>query len=188
MNQSIINQISGVVFLFLTFSVNTVAAGSSYAEDRALIEDLAARYLFALDFKDAKTYSETFTEDGILDYGRGEVKGRKAIFDLIDGMNKRAAEDAAKDSSGLRPAAGRHNISNMVIMIEGNKAKMVAYWFHHGNNNPKRSASADAYGHYVDELVKKNGQWLFSKRKIYNEQVDEWAAPPGNPAAKLSQQ
>lgn len=168
--------------LFLLFAVHYASADSSYAEDRAEIENLAARYLFALDFRDAKTYSETFTEDGILDYGRGEVKGRKAIFDLIDGMNKRAGEAEAKDTSGLRPPAGRHNISNMVIKVDGNTAKMVAYWFHHGNDNPERTSSADGYGHYVDELVRVNGHWLFKKRKIYNEQVDEWASPPGNPA------
>ena len=37
---------------------------SSYAEDRAAIEDLQARYLFALDFHDPDLYVSTFTEDG----------------------------------------------------------------------------------------------------------------------------
>lgn len=174
--------ISGSIVLFLIFSGNIVAAGDNYAEDRALIEDLAARYLFALDFRDARAYSETFTEDGILDFGRGEIKGRKAIFELIDGMKQNAVEESAKDPSGLRPAAGRHNISNMVIKIDGDTAKMVAYWFHHGNNNPERSAAVTSYGHYVDQLIKVEGQWLFGKRKIYNEQVDEWAAPAENPS------
>jgi len=173
-----------ILCLFLIATVIPVSADGSYAEDRALIEDLAARYLFALDFRDAKTYSETFTEDGILDYGTGEIKGRKAIFDLIDGMHKRAKEAAAKDTSGLRPAKGSHNISNMVIKVEGNTAKMVAYWYHHGNDNPDRKAAVTSYGHYEDELTKVNGAWLFSKRKIYNEQRAEWAAPQdqGNPA------
>jgi len=31
-------------------------------------------------------------------------------------------------------------------------------------------------------MVKVNGQWLFSKRKIFNEQIKKWAAPAGNPA------
>src|SRR5262249_328216 len=56
---------------------------SSYAEDRAAIEDLQARYLFALDFHDPDLYVSTFTEDGVLDYGSGEVKGRQAIKDVI---------------------------------------------------------------------------------------------------------
>ena len=35
---------------------------SSYADDRAAIEDLQARYLFALDFHDPDLYVSTFTE------------------------------------------------------------------------------------------------------------------------------
>ena len=64
---------------------------NSYAEDRAEIEDLQARYLFALDFHDPDLYVSTFTEDGVLDYGSGEVKGRQAIKDVIARMpNPRA--------------------------------------------------------------------------------------------------
>ena len=57
-------------------STASSAAGTSYSEDRAQIEDLQARYLFALDFHDPKLYASTFTPDGILDYGEGDVKGR----------------------------------------------------------------------------------------------------------------
>lgn len=173
---------TAIFAFFLALTVNSVAAGNNYAEDRALIEDLAARYMFALDFRDAKAYSETFSDDGILDYGMGEIKGRKSIFEHIDELNQGAREEAAKNTSGLRRPAGRHNISNMVIKVDGNTARMVAYWFHHGNDNPERSSSVTSYGHYVDELVKINGQWFFSKRKIYNEQVAEWAATPENPS------
>jgi len=38
------------------------------------------------------------------------------------------------------------------------------------------------YGHYEDDLVKIDGEWLFAKRRIYNEGNEAWAAPPGNPA------
>jgi len=167
--------------LFLTSAVSPRSTQTSYGEDRALIEDLQARYMFALDFRDPDTYASTFTEDGVLDYGP-VVKGRDAIKKLVAGMAKNAQDEAAKDTSGLRPAVGRHNISNIVIKIDGNKAVGRAYWFHYGDNNPKRSANLDAYGHYEDEMVKVDGKWLFSKRKIYNEQVADWAAKPGNPA------
>src|ERR1700722_10091989 len=89
---------------------------SSYAEDRAAIEDIQARYLFALDFHDPDLYISTFTQDGVLDYGSGEVKGRKAIKDVIARMPNPAA------TPGLRPAAARHNISNIVSKVDGNKA------------------------------------------------------------------
>ena len=150
---------------------------SSYAEDRAEIEDLQARYLFALDFHDPDLYVSTFTEDGVLDYGSGEVKGRQAIKDVIARMpNPRAI-------AGLRPAAARHNISNIVIKVDGSRAVGRSYWFHYSNDNPERRGVFDGFGHYEDELVKVNGKWLFTKRKIYNEGRDEWAYKGGkNPA------
>jgi hypothetical protein len=142
---------------------------SSYAEDRAAIEDLQARYLFALDFHDPDLYVSTFTEDGVLDYGSGEVKGRQAIKDVIARMPSPAA------TAGLRAAAARHNISNIVIKVDGNKAVSRSYWFHYSNDNPQRRGVFDGFGHYEDDLVKANGKWLFTKRKIYNEGRDEWA-------------
>lgn len=154
----------------------------SYAEDRAAIEDLQARYMFALDFKDVDAYLSTFTPDGILDIGTGEIKGYEAIRKIIGGMPNREEAKPSGEAAKLRPAAGRHNISNIVIKVAGDKASGRAYWFHYGNNNPQRTATLDSYGHYVDEMVKVNGKWLFSKRRIYNEQVAEWAAPQGNPA------
>ena len=148
-------------------------AVSSYGDDRAAIEDLQARYLFALDFHDPNLYVSTFTEDGILDYGSGEVKGRQAIKDVIARMPKPAAV------AGKRDGAARHNISNIVIKVDGNKAKGVSYWFHYSNDNPDRRGVFDGFGHYEDELIKVNGKWFFTKRKIYNEGRDEWAYKGG---------
>lgn len=151
--------------------------GSSYAEDRAAIEDLQARYLFALDFHDPDLYVSTFTPDGVLDYGSGEVKGREAIKAVIARMPSPAA------TAGLRAAAARHNISNDVIPVEGDKAFSRSYWFHYSNDNPQRRGIFDGFGHYEDELVKTNGKWLFTKRKIYNDGRDEWSYKGGkNPA------
>ena len=169
-----------LVFVFSFAASDTQA--DSYALDRALIEDLQARYMFALDFGDVDKYLATFTEDGVLDIGDGEIRGHDAIRKIIGGMPGRKEAPASKDVPKLRPATGRHNITNIVIKVEGNKAFSTAYWFHYGNNNPQRTATLDSYGHYVDELVKIDGKWLFSKRRIYNEQVDRWAAPPGNPS------
>ncbi|HXZ68036.1 MAG TPA: nuclear transport factor 2 family protein, partial [Alphaproteobacteria bacterium] len=55
-------------------------AQPSYAEDRAQIENLQARYMFAIDWLDAERYAETFTEDGELDWARGVLKGRATIL------------------------------------------------------------------------------------------------------------
>lgn len=153
--------------------------GSSYAEDRALIEDLQARYLFAMDFHDPDAYAATFAEDGVLDFGAGQLKGREAIRNMV----ARTRERLASQQPGEGPPRGRHSITNKVITIDGNEARSVAYWFLMSNDNPERQSVLDSYGHYEDELVKVNGQWLFRRRKIYNEEVPAWAwNSDGNPA------
>jgi uncharacterized protein (TIGR02246 family) len=156
-------------------ATSTAFAEDTYAEDRAKIEDLQARYLFALDFRDPEAYAATFAEDGVLDYGAGKIVGRQAIREMVAGLRTNAERQAGQDTSGLRPAAGRHNISNVVVTINGDRATGTAYWFHMGNANPERRAQLNSFGHYEDELVKVDGEWLFSLRKIYNEQVAEWA-------------
>ena len=174
----------GIAALMLAAAAPAVADDASYAEDRAKIEDLQARYLFALDFRDPEAYAATFAPDGILDYGAGEIKGREAIAEMVANTRRNAEAQRAADDSGLRPAAGRHNIANIVIEIEGDTATGAAYWFHMGNDNPERSAQLNSFGHYEDELVKIDGEWYFSKRKIYNEQIAEWAAGMQNPAVE----
>jgi hypothetical protein len=112
----------------------------------------------------------------VLDYGAGAFKGRKAIRDMVVDLKTRAKEQLAKDGAGLRPAAGRHSITNVVISVKGSTATSVAYWTHLGNDNPKRETIVNSFGHYEDELVKVKGKWLFAKRKIYNEAIAEWSA------------
>lgn len=191
---------------------------SSYAEDRAQIENLQARYMFAFDFHDIDTYVSTFTEDGIVDIigmkWQGHEEIRKMLESLYTNTPEREETPAAKPSEGEEepamvsseggekpvaepsegeeisaiveaektyPATGRHNITNIVLKIDGDKAVGRAYWFHYGNDNPERKAVLNSYGHYEDEMVKVNGEWLFSKRVIYNEQMAEWIGPTENP-------
>jgi len=183
----------GIAVVLLTAAAASKSKQASYADDRAAIEDLQGRYLFALDFHDADTYASTFTEDGVLDYGP-QVKGREAIKKVVADMAKRFADQAAAaaaaaknepatpDAPAMWAPVGRHNISNVVIKVDGDKAVGRAYWFHYSNNTPKRTGQLDSFGHYEDEMVKVNGQWLFSKRKIYNEQVKDWIYTGANPA------
>jgi len=73
----------------------------------AQIENLQARYLFALDFHDPQLYASTFTPDGILDYGEGDVKGREAIIKVIAGMpgNRPPASPSGSTSGTTTPNA-----------------------------------------------------------------------------------
>jgi hypothetical protein len=155
---------------------------SSYADDRAAIEDLQARYMFALDFGDLDTYVSTFTEDGILDIIGMKAQGREEIRKLLDRPEDSGEGQAPAEPEGPYPATGRHNITNIVLKIDGDTAVGRAYWFHYGNTNPERKAQLDSYGYYEDKMVKVNGEWLFSERIIYNEQVAEWIGSSENPA------
>jgi 3-phenylpropionate/cinnamic acid dioxygenase small subunit len=169
-----------VVSLVLAVSCTSTKTNmSSYAEDRAQIEDLQARYLFALDSFDLDTYVSTFTEDGILDIIEYQAKGREEIRKKMEEARP-VFKPSSENEQGPYPPTSRHNITNIVLKIDGDKAQGRAYWFHYGNNNPERKAEIDSYGHYEDEMVKENGKWLFKKRVIYNEQVADWIAPPGN--------
>ena len=151
-----------------------------YARDRALIEDLQARYMFALDFGDLDTYVKTFTEDGILDIIGMKWQGREEIKKGLEGTGNTEGEE--NQDTGPYPSTGRHNITNIVLKIDGDKAIGRAYWFHYGNDNPERKAVLNSYGYYEDEMVKVNGEWLFSKRVIYNEQMAEWIGSSENPS------
>ena len=42
------------------------------------------------------------------------------------------------------------------------------------------------FGHYEDEMVKVNGEWLFARRRIYNEAIPEWASEYVNPVTTPS--
>jgi hypothetical protein len=72
-------------------------------------------------------------------------------------------------------------MANLVIKIDDDHATGRASWLHTGKDGEGRM-TIGGYGHYEDDLVKVNGEWLFVKRRIYNEGNERWAAPPGNPA------
>jgi uncharacterized protein (TIGR02246 family) len=154
----------------------------SYGDERAKIEDLQARYLFAFDWNDAEGYASTFTEDGILNFGWGEIKGRQAIREFIDPPGQ-----AQPESGGERPreGIGRHIISNIVVKIDGDRATGQAYWTHM-TTGPTGYGTVDFFGHYEDEMVKVDGEWLFSKRYVFNEAIPEWASQPTNPVVTPS--
>jgi SnoaL-like domain len=163
----------------------TGLAYASYGDDRAFIEDLQARYLFAFDFGDAEGYAGTFAPDGILDFGWGEIKGREAIAKFIADGRKRTEETRAKTPDGERPSIGRHIINNIVVTVNGKKAHGVAYWTHMTSGSNGRG-TVDFFGHYEDDLIKVKDQWLFARRRIYNEAVPEWASEYINPVTHPS--
>lgn len=154
--------------------------GAGYAEDRARIEDLQSRYMFALNWQDAEAYAATFTEDGVLDWAGGVVEGRAAIIAEVRGMRAHFARHEQADAP-IRPARLRHFITNVTLSVEGDHARGRAYWFELNNDARDRWPYVGGYGHYEDALRRVDGTWLFSRRKIFNEVLEARAATSTNP-------
>lgn len=143
-----------------------------YARDRAEIDDLLARYLFAMDYNDFDTYADTFTEDGTLEFARGAVTGRDNIRAAAKGF-KEAVGAIYQDADG-NPAVLRHVLCQSVIRVEGDRAWHTGFWFETANDGPRNEAgrftpTLGTFGVYKDELVRVNGAWKFSYRNILNE-------------------
>jgi uncharacterized protein (TIGR02246 family) len=151
----------------------------SYADDRAEIEDLMARYLFALDFFDADAYAATFAEDGVLDWAMGRVEGREAIRAEASGMK---ASMASVFGNGTKV---RHFVTNIAISVGGHRASTRASWFEAYNNGPDGSPKMGTFGHYEDKLERIDGHWLFKRRKIVNEFLEGRTAGPDNPVRSM---
>ncbi len=181
MRKALYGFIGGILIAGVVWGAATVAYDRNYAADRAEIEDLQSRYLFALDWQKPEVYASTFTEDGVLVWAGGTVKGREAIVKEMYGAKEADAKVAANDAP-LRPARRRHFVSNLVVRIDGNRATARAFWFEFNNDNGDRKPYLGAYGHYQDELRRVDGRWLFSHKQIFNEQRESMAATDVNPA------
>jgi hypothetical protein len=157
--------------------------GPRYARDRAEIEDLMSRYLFAMDYGDLDAYAETFTEDGVLEFARGTSKGRAEIKKAVAAF-KEAMGKIYKDKEG-NPATLRHARLQAVIRVEADRAWTRSLWVEMANDGPNGTLKMGTFGIYEDELKRVKGHWLFSKRRVLNEFLDGRHSGPNNPVRDL---
>lgn len=149
-------------------------------DDRAEIEDLLARYVFALDWQDPERYGSTFTTDGVLVWAGGTVTGRAAIVEEIRKARAADSKRRASEPPG-RPWRRRHFTTNLALHVAGDIATGRSYWFEFNNDTADRKAYVGAYGHSEDEYRRVDGRWLFARRQIFNEQRAEMAAGDSMP-------
>lgn len=157
-----------------------IVYGPTYAQDRAEIEDLMSRYLYAFDWQDADAYAATFAEDGVLEFAGGIERGHAALGQVMRDMAVR--EKAKADASfPYRRHRVRHYVTNLVLEIEGDTARSTSYWWEFNNDARAGRPYLGTYGHYEDELKRVNGRWLFTHRKVYNEENPALRATDDNP-------
>jgi hypothetical protein len=155
----------------------------SYARDRAEIEDLMARYLFALDYNDLDSFIAMFTEDAEFEFARGTAYGKADILETVKGFKERIATIYVDEDGN--PAVLRHVLAHTAIRVEGERAWTRAQWFEMANDGPGKSLKMGTFGIYEDELRKVGGRWLFAKRRILNEFLPGRESGPGNPILSM---
>ncbi len=155
------------------------AYNSGYADDRAEIEDLMARYLFAIDFHDWDAYVETFAEDGTIEFASGTYAGREEIRAAVT----RFAEGIGNfyQTEDGQPARLRHVILQSTVRVEGERAWATSLWVEMANDGPGDSLKMGTYGVYEDQLSKVDGKWLLSYRNVLNDFIANRQPGPENP-------
>jgi len=158
--------------LFLAATLACCLAGTAlagYADDRAEIENISARYMIAVDAGDIETVMSTWADDGVLIWIGGVEKGKAAIRKAMSNFGGSRAVTIPEGATS-RPRT-HHQIINHVIDVNGNTAKTIAYWFNITNATPQKDVQLMYFGHYEDQLVKVNGHWLFKERRVFNESL-----------------
>jgi uncharacterized protein (TIGR02246 family) len=132
-------------------------------EDRIAVEDVMARYVWAVDSFDADGYVAVFTEDAVIDSNGSISRGHEEIRRIVTGLIRRRDENKAK---GLPAGNLYHVISNVRITFpKADEAVHLSYWqtVRRGQDD---KMSAAAMGRSEDRLVKRNGKWLIQSRKL----------------------
>jgi hypothetical protein len=124
-------------------------------EDKDAIRELMAEYCFRLDEGRYDDMAALFTEDGTWDTAFGEAGGRAAIAKLAADIRARAGAD--------RPRAA-HLVTNIVIALEGERAQVRSNWM--VMQNSPDGPRIGSGGAYRDEIVRRDGRWLFHYRTI----------------------
>ena len=132
-------------------------------EDRIAVEDVMARYVWAVDSLDADGYVAVFTEDAVIDSNGSISRGHAEIRTIVTGLIQRRDGNKAK---GMPTANLYHVISNVRITFpKPGEAVHRSYW-----QTVRRDAdgamTAAAMGRSEDRLVKRSGQWLIQSRTL----------------------
>ncbi len=153
-----------VVIAFVLAPALVAAQGNlGTYEDRVAVEDVMARYVWAVDSFDADGYVAVFTDDAVIDANGTISRGHAEIRGIVTGLIKRRDENAAR---GVPASSLHHMTSNVRITFpKPGEALHQSYW-----QTLRRGADGAmiiaAMGRSEDRLVKRNGKWLIQSRKL----------------------
>jgi len=158
----------GVAGSSLARAQQKVTGGSLTAADYVEIQQLVARYSYAVDTHadNGYAYADLFTPDGMF----GKTKGREALAEL--------ARMTQKDRGG--PSYTRHFLTNVIIYPTPEGARGSQYLSAIDVSEGGKPSSVVHGGRYEDVYVKTPAGWRFKSRQLHPAKI---GVPP--PTAKL---
>jgi len=154
---------AAVVAFLITPVLVTAQGNLGTYDDRVAVEDVMARYVWAVDSLDPDGYVAVFTEDAIIDSNGSISKGHEEIRKIVTGLIQRRDDNKAK---GLPTANLYHVISSVRITFpKPGEALHQSYW-QTVRRDKDGAMVAAAMGRSEDRLVKRNGKWLIQSRRL----------------------
>jgi uncharacterized protein (TIGR02246 family) len=120
-------------------------------QDRLLIRELIDSYGDAVVMRDADAWGACWAEDAVWRFAGKELSGRDAIV-----------------ATWTRAMAGYANLAFMAFPgamdVQGDKATLRTHTFEH--LTPVDGPTRVQAGIYEDELVRRDGRWMFASRSF----------------------
>jgi hypothetical protein len=160
--------VTAIVGASLVRAQQKVTGGALTAADYVEIQQLVARYSYAVDTHadNGYAYADLFAPDGAF----GTTKGREALAEL--------ARATQKERGG--PAYTRHFLTNVIIHPTPDGARGSQYLMAVDVSEGGKPSSVVHGGRYDDVYVKTPGGWRFKSRQLHPARI---GSPP--PTAKL---
>jgi hypothetical protein len=132
-------------------------------DDRVAIGALHSRYIRLVDENRASEVAELFTQDGVLDsqvMGR-RCNGREEIVEYIGGLRSWVKVTIHASPADIEFADQSHARSRCYFTV-------------------LTKSGLDHWGAYSDELVEREGSWLFSRRviELLGTSSSDWLGSP----------
>jgi len=161
-----------------TCAVPAFAGAYEDALDRFMITELMYRYAIAHNTGDVQGYADLFTDDAKL-YDQTMsymfAEGRQNILKQAQNDREKYLKESLPAKKGqLRLTKLRHNITNPVVTLNKDGTATGVCYVQIVAEDPGVGPALLAQGYYVDEYVKKNGKWLFSRRDLNAVEISNW--------------
>ncbi len=124
--------------------------------EKEAIAELIARYNWAIDHNDFQGWADCFAPEGIFDGMIGQYTAHGELDRFTADVRKLTAS-----TPNLR-----HYVTSIQTEVSGNQARSRCFLMMTSTTQEGGTKIVIA-GEYEDKLVKRDGRWLFTERKVH---------------------